>query len=146
MLAIYRLAHWTYTRRVPFLPRLLYVLNRILFAVVLPPSAKIGRDVVFGYSGLGIVIHARCTIGDRVHIGTNVTIGGRGGEPVVPIIDDDVQSGTGAKILGAVHVGRGAKIGANAVERNDMPSGATVVGIPARVINASDAARSSATE
>lgn len=134
MLASYRLAHWARTHHVPWLPRLLYGLNRILFAVVLPPSARIGRDVVFGYSGLGIVIHARCEIGDRVHIGTNVTVGGRGGEHAVPIIEHDVQIGSGAKILGPVLVGRGARIGANAVVIKDVPAGATVVGVPARII------------
>lgn len=134
MLSIYRLAHWAHIRHLPLLPRLLYVLNRMLFAVVLPPGAKIGRNVVFGYSGLGIVIHARCTIGDRVRIGTHVTIGGRSGMHAVPVIEDDVEIGTGAKILGSIVVGRGARIGANAVVLKDVPPGATVVGIPARTI------------
>jgi len=68
MLTIFRLAAWLLRHRVPWLPRVLYALNRILFAISLPPSVKVGRDVLFGYSGLGIVVHARAVIGDRVRI------------------------------------------------------------------------------
>lgn len=118
------------------LPRLFYIVNRVLFAVVLPPTAVVGAGTTFGYSGLGIVVHARCRIGCRVSIGTNVTIGGRAGLVEVPIIGDDVVIGSGAKILGPVTVGAGAKIGANAVVLHDVPAGATVVGIPARVVSA----------
>ena len=135
MLRIFRISHWAYVRGIPFLPRLLYAVNRILFAVVLPPSVEVGQDVLFGYSGLGIVIHARCKIGSRVQIGTNVTIGGRSGHKAVPTIEDDVVVGSGAKILGPITIGRGARIGANAVVLNDVPAGVTVVGIPARPVN-----------
>ena len=90
--------------------------------------------MLFGYSGLGIVIHARCKIGSRVQIGTNVTIGGRNGHKEVPIIEDDVLVGTGAKILGPIVIGRGSRIGANAVVLTNVEPGATVVGIPARPI------------
>lgn len=135
MIKIYRIAHYLYSFNIPFLPRLLYFFNRILFSVVLPPSVKVGRDVVFGYSGLGIVVHARCIIGARVQVGTNVTIGGRNGYVPVPIIEDDVIIGSGAKILGPIVVGRGAKIGANAVVLSDVPSGATFVGIPAKELH-----------
>lgn len=129
---LYRISHALWRWRVPLIPRLLYGINRVLFAVVLPPSAVIGRDVLLGYSGLGIVIHARCRIGDRVHISQGVTLGGRSGLIDVPIIEDDVHIGAGAKILGPVVVGRGAKIGANAVVVDNVPAGATFVGIPAR--------------
>lgn len=135
MLAIFRLAHWAYEHNIPLLPRLLYVMNRLLFAVVLPPSTKVGRNVVFGYSGLGIVVHGRCSIGTGVHIGTHVTLGGRSGMHGVPKIDDDVQIGTGARIPRPVTVGRGARIGANAVVLEDVPAGATAVGIPARILH-----------
>lgn len=136
MLKIFRISHWAYIFRIPFLPRFLYAINRILFSVVLPASVEVGRDVVFGYSGLGIVIHARCKIGARVQIGTNVTIGGRSGHKAVPIIEDDVEIGSGAKILGPITIGRGARVGANAVVLCDVPNGVTVVGIPARPVHA----------
>ncbi len=134
MLQIFRISHWAYVAGIPFLPRFLYALNRVIFSVVLPPSLVVGKDVLFGYSGLGIVIHARCKIGSRVQIGTNVTIGGRNGHKEVPIIEDDVLVGTGAKILGPIVIGRGSRIGANAVVLTNVEPGATVVGIPARPI------------
>lgn len=134
VLRLFRLAHACHRLRVPLLPRVLYGVNRVLFAVVLPPSVKLGRDVVLGYSGLGIVIHARAQIGDRVVIGQNVTIGGKAPHPDVPVIEDDVEIGAGACIIGPVRVGRGAVIGANAVVVKDVPAGAVVAGIPAKVL------------
>lgn len=143
MLTIYRCAHWLARHRVPLLPRLLYILNRILFAVVLPPTVEVGPGTVFGYSGLGIVVHARCRLGARVNVGANVTIGGRSGLYEVPVLEDEVEVGAGARILGPVRIGRGAKIGANAVVLHDVPAGATVVGIPARIVGAAASPSSS---
>lgn len=134
MMRIYRLARWLHLRRVPLLPWLLRALNRIVFGVVLPPSAQIGKDVLLSYQGLGIVIHRRAVIGDRVVVGTGVTIGGRSGHAQVPVIEDDVLIGTGAKVLGPVRIGRGASIGANAVVLDDVPPHGIAVGIPARVV------------
>lgn len=136
MIALYRLARWCYLHRVPFLPRLLYSLNRILFATVLPPSAQIGRDVVLGYRGLGIVVHRQAVIGDRVNVGPKVTIGGRSGIPGAPRIEDDALLGSGSQILGPIRIGRGAQVGANAVVLCDVPDGATAVGVPARILPA----------
>jgi len=134
VIALYRLARWCHLRRESFLPWLLYSLNRIFFATVLPPSAQIGRDVVLGYRGLGIVIHRQAVIGDRVNVGTKVTIGGRAGIPGAPRIEDDVLLGSGAQILGPIRIGRGAQVGANAVVLCDVPDGATAVGVPARIL------------
>jgi serine O-acetyltransferase len=128
---LYRISHILWRWRVPILPRVLYYINRILFSVVLPPSVVIGQDFHLAYSGLATVIHARCRIGNRVCISQCVTIGGRSGLFEVPVIEDDVEIGAGAKILGPIVVGRGAKIGANAVVIQDVPPGATFVGIPA---------------
>ena len=134
MMAIWRLSHRLHCWHIPLLPKLCYVLNRIVFATVVPPSVRIGRGVILGYQGLGIVIHRRAVIGDRVNVGANVTIGGRGAYREVPVIEDDVLIGAGEKILGPVRVGKGARVGANAVVLHDVPPGATVVGIPARVV------------
>lgn len=91
------------------------------------------------YSGLATVIHPRCRIGDRVLIAHGVTLGGRSGLFDVPVIEDDVQIGAGSKILGPIVVGRGAKIGANAVAPQNVPAGATFVEIPAHDINSVNA-------
>ncbi len=76
----------------------------------------------------GIVIHSRSKIGEDVVIGHQVTIGGRDISGVAPEIEEGVYIGAGAKILGAVRVGRGATVGANAVVTKDVPAGKTVVG------------------
>lgn len=138
-LALHRIAHRLHRARVPLLPRLLYAINRVLFAVVLPPSAQLGRGVLLGYQGLGVVIHADAVLGDRVIVSPGVTIGGTGTRHGVPVIDDDVHIGTGAKLLGPIRIGRGARIGANAVVLCDVPAGALAVGVPARVRGASGA-------
>lgn len=134
MIKIFRFARWLFLIGVPIVPRLLYIFNRLMFSVVLPPSAEVGRDVVFGYSGLAIVVHKRAKIGDRVIIGPNVTIGGRSGLRPVPVIGNDVVIGAGARILGPVKIGNGARIGANAVVLTDVPAGGVAVGIPARTV------------
>jgi serine O-acetyltransferase len=134
MLAIHALAHWLWKHKIPVIPRVLSVLNRLIFATQLPASTRLGKGVRLNYSGLGTVIHARAVIGNNVEIGPGVVIGGRSKLYEVPVIEEDVQIGVGAKVLGPIRVGRGAVIGANAVVLHDVPPGAVVVGIPARVL------------
>jgi serine O-acetyltransferase len=133
-LRIYRVANWCYRHRVPVLPFLLKGLNRVMFAVVLPPSATLGRNVLLSYEGLGTVIHRRAQIGDDTTIGAGVTIGGRSGSKGVPRIGKGVLIGTGAKLIGDIRIGDYASIGANAVVLSDVPDYAVAVGIPARVV------------
>lgn len=134
MLTIFRLAGFLHAKGVPLLPRFLYALNRMVFSIALPPSVKVGRNVLFGYSGLGTVVHARCVIGNNVKISQNVTLGGRSGHPAVPVIEDDVEIGAGACVLGPITIGKGARIGANAVVLTDVPPGAVAVGVPAKLL------------
>src|SRR5687767_3616276 len=134
MLAIHAVAHWLWKHKVPVIPRMLSVINRLVFATQLPASTQLGKGVRLNYSGLGTVIHARAVIGNNVEVGSGVVIGGRSKLYEVPVIEDDVQIGVGAKVLGPIRVGRGAVIGANAVVLHDVPPGAVVVGIPARVL------------
>jgi len=128
------MSHWLWRHRIPLLPRLLSKFNRIVFAIQLPAETRIGKGVRLSYSGLGTVLHARAVIGDRVEIGPGVVVGGRSEIYDVPVIEDDVTLGVGAKVLGPVRVGRGAVVGANAVVLHDVPAGAVVVGVPARVV------------
>jgi len=133
-LFLYRIAHWCHDRGVPLVPRLIHVFNQIVFHCVIPAGARIGAGTELGYGGLGIILHERVLIGQRVMVGPQVTIGGRSGHYQVPIIEDDVSIGTGAKVLGPIRVGRGAVVGANAVVISDVPAGAVVGGVPARVL------------
>ncbi|MCK6407219.1 MAG: hypothetical protein L6Q60_14570 [Rhodocyclaceae bacterium] len=128
------MSHRLFLWKIPVLPRVLYGLNRILFAVVLPPSVQLGKGVVLGYSGLGTVIHARAVIGDRVTIGANVTIGGKTPHYNVPVIGNGVDIGAGARILGPIRIGDNAVIGANAVVICDVAPNSVVAGVPAKVI------------
>jgi serine O-acetyltransferase len=131
---LYRMAHFLYRRHMPLFPRTLDYLIRILFACWLPHTATIGRRVVLGYGGLGIVIHGEAHVGDDVHIDQGVTIGGNATKFGMPTIGNGVYIGAGAKILGPVVIGNYTVIGANAVVVTDIPSNCLAVGVPARVI------------
>lgn len=129
----YKTSHLMYKMKIPLLPIFMKGLIRIWFYAVIPPQLEVGKNVLFGYNGLGIVIHPRCRIGDNVVVSQHVTIGGRGGLGV-PIIGNNVFIGAGARILGEIKIGNNAKIGANAVVLTDVPENATAVGVPARII------------
>lgn len=139
MQTVWRISNRLHRWGVPVLPQICYAINRIAFSAVVPPAVQLGTGVLLGYKGLGIIIHRRAVIGNNVLVGAHVTIGGRGDFHDVPVIEDDVMIGTGAKILGPVRIGRGARIGANAVVVHDVPAGATAVGIPARILSRDDA-------
>jgi serine O-acetyltransferase len=111
-----------------------YVRNH--YGVEVPFSAKVGRRVVFEHQG-GIVIHGCSVIGDDCVIRQGVTLGNRHmNEPFsAPVLGQRVNVGAGAKVLGGVHVGDDASIGANSVVLTDVPEGGTAVGIPARLLN-----------
>jgi len=97
----------------------------------IPLNSKIGGGLLIPHPN-GIVIHPDAQIGPNCLIFQQVTIG-IGSKPGLPIIEGHVDIGAGAKILGGIHIGAHAKIGANAVVVNDIPSNATAVGIPAVV-------------
>ncbi len=134
MLRLFRLYSALHRWNVPVLPRLLYMLNRIVFSVVLPPSVQLGRGVSLAYQGLGVVVHGRARIGAGVYIGPQVIIGGRSGESRVPVIEDNCFIGAGSRILGPVTIGAGATVAAGALVIADVAAGATVAGVPARPI------------
>ena len=133
-LSLHRFAHWCDRHRIPILPRVIYQFTLLVFHSSIPASTRIGKGTQLGYGGMGIVIHERVVIGQRVMIAPQVTIGGRGGHHEVPIIEDDVYLAPGARVLGPVRVGKGAVVGANAVVIRDVPAGAVVGGVPARIL------------
>lgn len=116
--------------------RFLYRRVRNRYGIDLPWSVKLGRRVVIEHCG-AIVIHGNCIIGDQCIIRQGVTIGMRSiDRPFdVPELGTRVDVGAGAKILGKVRIGDNVRIGANAVVLDDLPSGATAVGIPARLVS-----------
>jgi len=99
----------------------------------IPLNCNIGGGLLIPHPN-GVVIHPKVKIGVNCLIFQQVTIGGRGTEQV-PIIEGHVDIGAGAKILGGVHVGAHAKIGANSVVIHDVPSVAVAVGVPAKIVN-----------
>lgn len=107
----------------------------MLCGVTIGVSAKIGRRLVIEHSG-AIVVHGHAVLGDDCIIRQGVTIGNRYMDKPLdaPLIGHRVNIGAGAKILGAVHIGDDAEIGANAVVLKDVPAGAVAVGVPARII------------
>lgn len=117
----YRRAHWLYEHGFKFLSRLYELRIYQAHNSFIPASAQIGEGTVFGYKGIGVIVHKRAVIGKNCIVGTNVTIGGKSGRYQVPRIGDNVDISTGAKILGPVTVGDGCVIGANAVVIKDCP-------------------------
>lgn len=115
--------------------RFLYRYVRNHYGIELPWSVQLGRGVVFEHQG-GIVIHGRSVIGDRCVIRQGVTLGNRTmvRNDDAPELGESVNVGAGAKLLGAIKVGDGAVIGANAVVLSDVRSRTTVAGIPAREV------------
>jgi serine O-acetyltransferase len=125
-----------YKMKIPILPSLLKGIIRFCYTAEIPPELEVGQNVIFGYSGLGVVINKKCTIGNNVHIHHNVTLGEWwvGKKPGVPTIGNNVEIGTGAVLLGGIKIGNNTKIGANAVVLIDVPENATAVGVPARIV------------
>jgi serine O-acetyltransferase len=133
----YRFAHSLHGRGVPVLPKLISYAVRFVFGCWIPAQTEIGEGTVFGYGGLGVVVHGDTVIGRGCSIGQNVTIGGGRGGPSadgrsLPKLGDNVIVGAGAVILGAVEIGDDAIVGANAVVVTDIPPAMVFGGVPAR--------------
>ncbi len=130
-LLAHRVAHALYEAEVPLVPRVVAFGSRAVTGVEIHPAAQIGSDFFIDH-GAGVVIGETAEIGDRVTLYQGVTLGGTGfarGKRH-PTVGDDVTIGSGAKLLGPVEVGHGAKVGANTVVISDVPPNSTVVGNP----------------
>lgn len=117
----------------------LHKLSEMFFGINVGAGAQIGRRLSIEHSG-GIVIHGAAVLGDDCLVRQGVTIGNKSAaDPLgAPVIGNRVNIGAGAKIIGRVRIGDDADIGANAVVTKDVPAGAVVVGIPARIVRIKD--------
>ncbi|HXB15079.1 MAG TPA: serine O-acetyltransferase EpsC [Solirubrobacteraceae bacterium] len=130
-LLAFRVAHAMYGAGVPLLPRLISMLTRTITGIEIHPAARIGQGLFIDH-GTGVVIGETAEIGDNVTLYQGVTLGGTGFATGKrhPTVQDNVTIGSGAKLLGPITIGHGAKIGANSVVITDVPPNSTVVGNP----------------
>ncbi len=131
----HRIAHKLYQMKFYFLARLISQVNRFFTGIEIHPGATIGKRLFIDH-GMGVVIGETTVIGDDVTIYQGVTLGGTGKHTGKrhPTIGDRVVIGSGAKVLGPIHVAAGSKVGAASVLLVDTKTESTAVGIPARVI------------
>lgn len=134
-LGLHRVAHWLFEARLYFLARFVNHFSRFLTAIDIHPGAQIGRNLFIDHGFT--VIGETAEIGDNVTIYQCVTLGGTNptngvGGKRHPTLGDNVIIGSGAQIIGPITVGERARVGANAVVMEDVPPGATMVGVKAR--------------
>lgn len=135
----HRLWHW----RLKLLARVLAQLTRWLTGIEIHPGATLGNRFFIDH-GMGVVIGETAEIGDDCTLYHGVTLGGTSWEKAKrhPTLGKNVVVGAGAKILGPITIGDNARVGSNSVVVKDVPAGATVVGIPGRIVIARDDANS----
>ncbi len=131
----HRVAHFLWRHRFHFLARFISHVSRFLTGIEIHPGAKIGRRFFIDH-GAGVVIGETAEIGDDVLMYQGAVLGGTSSkkEKRHPTVGNNVVIGAGAVALGAITIGDGARIGAGSVVIKSVPSGATVVGIPGRVV------------
>jgi serine O-acetyltransferase len=132
---LHRVAHSCWNKGLKLLARAIQVFSRFLTGIEIHPAAKIGRRFFIDH-GMGVVVGETAEIGDDVTLYQGVTLGGTSLDHGKrhPTLEDGVIVGAGAKILGPFTVGKGARIGSNAVVLEAIPAGATAVGIPAKLV------------
>ncbi|NVF13535.1 serine O-acetyltransferase [Vreelandella maris] len=138
-LLLHRCGHWLWKKNLKWLARTLSTFSRWLTGIEIHPGATIGRRFFIDH-GMGVVIGETAQVGDNVTLYQGVTLGGTSWNKGKrhPTLGDGVIVGAGAKILGPFTVGAGAKIGSNAVVTKEVPPGATVVGIPGKIVKRTD--------
>lgn len=135
-LLLHRIAHKLAYWKIPFIPRYISYLTRIITGIEIHPKAQIGNRCFIDH-GEGVVIGETAIIGDDVLIYQQVTLGGTGSEHGKrhPTIGNGVIIGAGAKVLGNITIGDNVRIGAGSVVIDNVPDNSTVVGIPGRVVH-----------
>jgi len=133
----HRVAHWFYRHKLYVLARFLSQISRLFTGIEIHPGAKIGKRLFIDH-GTGVVIGETAEVGDDVLLYQGVTLGGTGNERGKrhPTLGNRVVVGTGAKVLGNITLGNNVKVGAGSVVVHSVPAGATVVGIPGRIMKA----------
>ena len=131
----HRLSHKLWKMELKWLARTLSTFSRWLTGIEIHPGATIGKRFFIDH-GMGVVIGETAEIGDDVTLYHGVTLGGTSWKAGKrhPTLCNNVVVGAGAKVLGPIEIGEGAKIGSNSVVVKDTPAGATVVGIPGRIV------------
>ncbi|MES2181699.1 MAG: serine O-acetyltransferase [Pseudomonadota bacterium] len=134
-LLMHRLSHWLWQQHLYWFARFNSHIGRWLTGIEIHPGATIGRRVFIDH-GMGVVIGETAVVGDDCTLYHGVTLGGTSWNKGKrhPTLENGVVIGAGAKVLGPITVGAGAKIGSNAVVVKDVPVNATAVGIPARIL------------
>src|SRR5947208_4323416 len=134
-LLAHRLAHVLHRVGVPIVPRTVATVVRAATGVEIHPAASIGPGLFIDH-GSGVVIGETAEIGEDVTLYQGVTLGGTGFATGKrhPTVEDNVTIGSGAKLLGPITIGHGAKIGANSVVIHDVPPNSTVVGNPGHTV------------
>jgi len=138
VLLVYRFGRWRYTLRPALLRKLCSLIYKVLFKFVqiitgieLPCEVVIGRNFVIDHFG-GIVVSGYARFGDDCRIRNGVVVGLKNvDEPIAPVFGNNVDIGTGAKVLGSIRIGNNVIIGANAVVLVDVPDNSLAVGVPA---------------
>jgi serine O-acetyltransferase len=127
----HRVAHALHDAGVPFVPRTMALATRAITGIEIHPAARVGRGLFIDH-GVGVVVGETAQIGENVTLYQGVTLGGTGFATGKrhPTVQDNVTIGSGAKLLGPITIGHGAKIGANSVVIHDVPPNSTVVGNP----------------
>jgi len=138
----YRLGNWLYVTKPAFLIRIpLKVISffankfcEVFMEMCIDPHASIGPGLYIGHIG-GVHINPEAVLGSNCDLAHRVTIGTSAmGRQGAPVLGDDVYIGTGATLVGKIKVGNGAKIAANTLVISNIPDGATVMGVPGRII------------
>ncbi len=140
VMLVYRFGRWRYGVRPALLRKVFSLVYRVLFKLVqiitgieLPCEVEVGRNFVIDHFG-GIVVSGYARFGDNCRIRNGVVVGLRHVEqPTAPHIGNNVDIGTGAKLLGGIRIGNNVHIGANAVVLCDVPDNHIAVGVPAVV-------------